>query len=103
MEVSSTSMNVASVTAIATSQGLPPPETEPLLAGGGVISLCPKPQSREHLEMRDRGFGFQVVWVRSFPVGMAREKRLGKFRLSVHRASSLGLRLRLVALRDHNL
>jgi hypothetical protein len=37
MEVSSTSMNVASITAIAISQGFFPPGAEPPLAGCGVI------------------------------------------------------------------
>jgi hypothetical protein len=51
-------MNVASMTAIATSQGLPPPGAEALRAGGGVIyflapSSCPSPQVRNALlEMR---------------------------------------------------
>jgi hypothetical protein len=56
-------MNVASITAIATNQGLPPPGAEPLLAGCGVILLLPQVSRQiKHLEMRWQGAGFQCCF-----------------------------------------
>ena len=48
------------MTAIATSQGLPPPEAVPLSAGCGVIAFCPSLNPRTHVRMRRRALRFQV-------------------------------------------
>src|ERR1035437_1652032 len=69
MEVSSTSMKVASITATATSQGLPPPGAEPLRAGCGVISFCPSLSPRKHVQMRGWGLRFQCCLGCQFTVG----------------------------------
>src|SRR5208283_4604294 len=64
MEVSSTSINVASITAIAISHGFLPPGAEPPLAGCGVISFCPRLSGRmDHFQMRPRASGFQGCWL----------------------------------------
>jgi hypothetical protein len=54
-------MNVASITAIATSQGLPPLEAGPLLAGGGVIYFCPSFTPESIYRCAGKAGGFNVV------------------------------------------
>jgi hypothetical protein len=50
-------MNVASMTAIAISQGLRPPGAEALGAGGGVIGVSVARPRNELLKMRPHGRG----------------------------------------------
>jgi hypothetical protein len=75
-------MKVASMTAIATSQGLPPPEAMPLGAGCGVIAFCPSlesprackdaPASLEVSSLFESGWGWAWLENRARQITVAR-------------------------------